>query len=311
MSDGTDGKVIDTYKDFGAKDSVMKMFENTGLGATFIKSLTDAIDKVYDENIMPTDEQILNSIYSSDAYKTRFAANETIKKRMAEGKGMPGDRLLSPREYIAAEAGYREILQNANLPVGFYDTQDDFTKLIENSISSAELTERVNIAQNALNNADSNIVNALKEYYGMSTGDLTAYLLDKDKAFNVINSRYQYTTEEAKKMYGAAEIGGAAGRAGMGATKGFAEEIFAAGKGAMAEQAFQGAARQQADYKRLLGLSGETAGQEDLARENLGLAGGAEVGIKTRKLASKERAKFATRSAIDKTSLGRATAADV
>jgi hypothetical protein len=311
MSDGTDGKVVDTYKDFGAKDSVMKMFENTGLGATFIKSLTDSIDKVYDENIMPTDEQILNSIYSSDAYKTRFAANETIKKRMAEGKGMPGDRLLSPREYIAAEAGYREILQNANLPVGFYDTQDDFTTLISNSISTAELTERVNIAQNALNNADSNIVNALKTYYGMSTGDLTAYLLDKDKAFNVINSRYQVTTEEAKKMYGAAEIGGAAGRAGMDATKGFAEEIYAAGKGSMAEQAFQGAARQQTDYSRLLGLYGETAGQEDLARENLGLAGGAEVGIKTRKLASKERAKFATRSAIDKTTLGRATAADV
>ena len=79
----------------------------------------------------------------------------------------------------------------------------------------------------------------------------------------------------------------------------------------MAEQAFQGAARQQSDYSRLLGLYGETAGQEDLARENLGLAGGAEVGIKTKKLASKERAKFATRSAIDKTSLGRATAADV
>jgi hypothetical protein len=311
MSDGTDGAVIDSYKDFGAKDSVMKMFENTGLGADFIKSLTDSIDKVYDENIMPTDEQILNSIYSSDAYKTRFAANETIKKRMAEGKGLPGDRLLSPREYIAAEAGYKEILQSAGLPVGFYDTQDDFTNLISNSISTAELTERVNIAQNALNNADANIVNALKQYYGMTTGDLTAYLLDKDKAFNVINSRYQYTTEEAKKMYGAAEIGGAAGRAGMGASKEFAEEIYTAGKGAMAEQTFQTAARQQSDYSRLLGLYGETAGQEDLARESLGLAGGAEVGIKTRKLASKERAKFATRSAIDKTSLGRATADDV
>lgn len=311
MSDGTDGKVVDTYKDFGAKDSVMKMFENTGLGATFIKSLTDAIDKVYEENIMPTDEQILNSIYSSDAYKTRFAANETIKKRMAEGKGMPGDRLLSPREYIAAEAGYREILQNANLPVGFYDTQDDFTKLIENSISVGELTERVNIAQNALNNADKNIVDALKNYYGMSTGDLTAYLLDKDKAFNAINSRYQYTTEEAKKMYGAAEIGGAAGRAGMGASKGFAEEIYAAGKGAQAEEAFQGAARQQADYQRLLGLYGEKAGQEDLARQSLALAGGTDVALKTKKLASKERAKFSTRSAIDKSSLGRATAEDV
>ena len=311
MSDGTDGKVVDTYKDFGAKDAVMKMFENTGLGTTFMKSLTDAIDKVYEENIMPTDEQILNTIYSSDAYKTRFAANETIKKRMAEGKGMPGDRLLTPKEYIDTEAGYKEILQNAGLPVGFYDTQDDFTKLISNSISNAELTERVNIAQNALNNADKNIVNALKTYYGMTTGDLTAYLLDKDKAFNVINSRYQYTTEEAKKMYGAAEIGGAAGRAGMGASKGFAEEIYTAGKGSMAEEAFQGAARQQADYKRLLGLYGEKAGDEDLARQSLALAGGTDVALKTKKLASKERAKFATRSAIDKTSLGRATAEDV
>jgi hypothetical protein len=311
MSDGSQGKVIDSYKDFGAKDAVSKMFANAGLGQTFIDSLTATIDKVYDENIMPTDEQILNSIYSSDAYKTRFAANEAIRKRMAEGKGMPGDRLLTPAEYIKTEDAYREVLQTAGLPVGFYDTQDDFTKLIENSISTAELTERVNIASQALQNADKNIVDALKSYYGMSTGDLTAYLLDKDKAFNVLNSRYQYTTEEAKKMYGAAEIGGAAGRAGMDATKGFAEEIYSAGKGAMAEQAFQSASRQQEDYKRLLGLYGQEAGQEDLAREALALAGGTDVSLRTKKLASKERAKFATRSAIDRTSLGRAAAADV
>jgi hypothetical protein len=289
----------------------MKMFSNVGLGQTFIDSLVSSIDKVYNENIMPTDEQILNSIYSSDAYKTRFAANEAIKKRMAEGKGLPGDRLLTPAEYIKTEDAYREVLQTAGLPTGFYDTQDDFTKLIENSISTAELTERVNIAADALSKADKDIVNALQSYYGMSTGDLTAYLLDKDKAFNVINSRYQYTTEEAKKMYGAAEIGGAAGRAGMDATKGFAEEIYASGKGSMAEQAFQGAARQQADYKRLLGLYGEEAGNEDLARESLALAGGTDVALKTKKLASKERAKFATRSALDRTSLGRASAADV
>jgi hypothetical protein len=79
----------------------------------------------------------------------------------------------------------------------------------------------------------------------------------------------------------------------------------------MAEQAFQGAARQQEDYKRLLGLYGQEAGQEDLAREALALAGGTDVSLRTKKLASKERAKFATRSAIDRTSLGRATAADV
>ena len=312
MSDGSQGKVVDSYKDFGARDSVMKMFENTGLGKDFITSLMDTIDKVYEENIMPTDEQILNTVYNSDAYKTRFAANEAIKKRMADGKGMPGDRLLTPKEYIQTEEQYRTIIQEAGLPTGFYDTQDDFTKLIENSISAAELVERVNIAKNVLQNADQQIKDSLKNYYGLSESDMVAYLLDKDKAFGLIDSRFKYTTEEAKQMYTAAEVGGAATRAGLGATRGFAEEITAAGKAGSAEEAFQTTARQQKDYARLLGLYGETAGEEDLARQQLALAGGTDVALKTKKLASKERAKFATRSAIDRGSLaGRLNNPDV
>jgi hypothetical protein len=304
MSDGSQGKVIESYKDFGARDSVMKMFENTGLGQDFIKSLMDTIDKVYDENIMPTDAQVLNSIYASDAYKQRFAANEAIRKRLEDGKGRPGDRLLSPAEYIKTEQAYQEILQESGMPAYFYDQPEDFTRLIENSISVAELTSRVNIAQNALQKADQGIVNSLKNYYGLSTGDLVAYLLDNEKAWDAINSRFQYSTEEAKLMYTSAEVGGAAERAGLGATKGFAEEIAKAGKAEFAERAFQGAARDQRDYERLMGLYGETSTKEDLAREALALAGGAEIGIKSKKLASKERAKFQQRSAIDKTSLG-------
>jgi hypothetical protein len=311
MSDGSTGKTIDSYKDFGARDSVMKMFENTGLGKNFITSLVDAIDKVYEENIMPTDEQVLNTIYNSDAYKTRFAANEAIKKRMSEGKGMPGDRLLTPKEYIDTEEQYRTIIEQAGLPTGFYDTQDDFTKLIENNISAAELVDRVNVAKNVLQNADQTIKDSLKNYYGLSEDDMVAYLLDKDKAFNLIDSRFKYTTEKAKQMYTAAEVGGAAARAGMGADKAFAEEITAAGKAGSAEEAFQTAARQQKDYARLLGLYGETAGEEDLARQQLALAGGTDIALKTKKLASKERAKFATRSALDRTSLGRTNQADV
>lgn len=306
MSDGTLGKLIESYKDFGARDSVMKMFEDTGLGDAFIKSLVDTIDKVYEENIMPTDAQVLNSIYTSDAYKTRFAANEAIRKRIADGKGRPGDRLLAPAEYIAAEDGYREIMQEAGLPEMFYDQPEDLGNLIANSISVGEFTARVNIAQNALQKADQAIVQSLKDYYGLSSGDLVAYLLDNEKAFDAINSRYQYSTEQAKLMYTSAEVGGAATRAGYGdgISKAFAEEITKAGKADSAERAFQGAAREQSDYRRLMSLYGETAGTEDLARESLGLAGGAEVGIKTKKLASKERAKFMQRGAIDKSSLG-------
>jgi hypothetical protein len=305
MSDGTQGSLIESYKDFGARDSVMKMFENTGLGQAYIDSLMATIDKVYEENIMPTDAQVLNSIYNSEAYKTRFAANEVIKKRMADGKGRPGDRLLTPYEYIQTEKAYEEILREAGLPTGFYDTQEDFTNFIGMGVSTAELTDRVNIAKNALNNADEGIKTALKDYYGLTNEDLTAYLLDKDRAINLIDSRFKYTTEEAKKMYTSAEIGGAAARAGQMSDKAFSEEIYAAGKSGQAEAAFQSAATQQKDYQRLMGLYGETGDAQDLAREELALSGGTDVTAKKKRLASKERAIFSQKSAIDTTSLGR------
>jgi hypothetical protein len=307
MSDGTMGQMVDTYKDYGARDSVLKMFENTGLGADFMKSLMASIDKVYDDNIMPTEAQVMNSIYDSEAYKTRFAANETIAQRMKDGKGRPGDKLLTPYEYIQAEAGYRRIMAEAGLPDTFYNTQDDFRRLIENSVSAAELTDRVNIARNALQNADKATKDALKSYYNMTEGEMTAYLLDSEKAFDIINSKFRYTTAEAQQMYGAAEIGGAALRAGQLSDKAFAEEIYKSGKGAQAEGAFQSAATNQADYRRLMGLYGEQAGDQDLAREELALSGGTDVTMKKKQLASKERAMFAQRSAIDTTSLGRRT----
>jgi len=305
MSDGTQGALLSSYTDFGARDSVMKMFENTGLGQAYITSLMDTVDQVYRDNIAPTEAQVLNSIYNSEAYKTRFAANETIKKRMADGKGRPGDRLLTPYEYIQTEKAYEEILREAGLPTGFYDQQEDFTNFIAMGVSAAELTDRVNIARNALNNADEGIKTALKDYYGLTNEDLTAYLLDKDRAINLIDSRFRYTTEEAKKMYTSAEIGGAALRAGQMSDKAFAEEIYKAGKAGQAESAFQTAAVQQRDYRRLMGLYGETAGEQDIAREELALAGGTDVSVKKKKLASQERAMFQQKSAIDTTSLGR------
>jgi hypothetical protein len=306
FSDGSE-QIIDEYKDFSARDSVMKMFENTGLGQSFLDSLMQSIDKVYADNVAPTDAQILNSIYNSEAYKTRFAANEVIRKRMADGQGRPGDRLLTPAEYVKTEAAYKEIMSEAGLPPGFYDQPEDFTNFIaELGTSVAEITERVNIAKQALQNADANIKQALKDYYGLSETDMVAYLLDPEKAFDAINSRFRYTTAEAQQMYAAAEIGGSALRAGMqgGVTEEFAKEIAKAGKGNLAEEAFQRSARQQGDYERLMGLYGEQAGKEDLAREALALAGGADVGIKTKKLASQERAKFAARSGVDRASLG-------
>jgi hypothetical protein len=304
MSDESE-VVVDEYKDYSARDAVMQMFENTNLGDTFLKSLMDSIDTVYTDNIAPTESQVLNSIYNSEAYKTRFSANETIRKRMADGKGRPGDRLLKPADYIETEKTFRDIMSEAGLPAGFYDTQEDFSNFIANGVSPGELQSRVNIAQAALQKADKNVVDALKSYYNLSTTDMVAYLLDKDKAFNLIEGRFSFSTAELEKQYKSAEVGGMATRAGMTADKALSEEIVAADKGGKAEEAFQLAATNQKDYKRLLGLAGQKAGESDLVRQQLGLVGGTDVEIKTKKLASQERARFKQKSAIDTTSLGR------
>ena len=308
-SDGSE-KVIDTYKDLSASDSVVQMFSNAGLDASFSTALNAVIDKVYLDNIAPTDAQILSSVYASDAYKTRFAANEVIRKRLADGKGLPGDRLLTPKEYITAEAGYKEILQEAGLPSEFYDSPDDLNNIIASSVSVSEFTSRVNMAKDALQNADQNVVNALKDYYDLDRSQLTAYLLDPEKAMASITGKLKYKTPEetvtkAKEMYTAAQVGGAALRAGQTATAGFAEEITKAGKAGQAEEAFQTASGQAQDYRRLLSLAGETANNEDLVREQLSLSGGAGVAEKRKRLASAERARFAQKSAVDTTSLGR------
>ena len=308
MSDGT-RKLLSTDKNTSARDAVMAMFSNTGLGKDFTDSLIKTIDNVYAANIDPTDDQILNSIYNSDAYKTRFSANEAIRQRLANGKGMPGDRLLTPKEYVDTENTYRNLMQAAGLPTGFYDQPEDFTKFIENNTSAAEISSRINVAKQALQDADQNIVNALKTYYGFDNSELAAYMLDPTKAMDLVNARqFKYTAEQGKRMLSAAQVGAAAERAGMQAGKEFATEIVTAGKEGQAEQAYQTAAQSQKDYARLMGLAGEVpANQEDLVRQQLNLAGGAEVSKKIKKAASQERARFQQQSALDRTSLSRKT----
>lgn len=302
----TEGAVIDTYKDFSAREAVLEQFKNVGLDEAFTNSLVGVIDTIYQNNVAPTEAQIENEIVNSEPFKKRFAANEVIRKRIAEGKARPGDRLLSPAEYIETEKGYAEIMQAAGLPSGFYDSKEDFTKFIENGISNAELTARVNLAQEAVNKADQNIVKALQTYYNLTPSDLRAYMLDPAKAFELIDSRFKYTTEQAKEIYGTAEVGGAALRAGLDSTQALSQEIYKAGKGEVAETAFQRAAADKAAYERLTGLAGEEGKVEDLVRKELALTGGATTQEKIKKLASEERARFQQRSAIEKTTLGKA-----
>lgn len=312
MSDGSEREIY-RERSRSAGDAVDSMFQNLGLGDALVKSITNAIDKVYNTYLDPSEAQIMNEIYSSEAYKQRFKGNEVIRKRLAEGKGRPGDRMLTPAQYIEQERQYREVLQEADMPGGFYDNPDDFANLIGNSISIAEFKNRVDTAYSALNEADDYVKEQLSTYYGLTTGEMVSYLLDPTKAQPLLNQRaannpYGLNSYRAlQRQYETAEIGAASGRVGgRNIGKDFAEEIFDAGKGDQAEQAFTTATAMEGDVTRLGRLYGDNSmNYEGIVREAASLEGGATIGRKRRKFASKERAQFDKQSALGRRSLTR------
>ena len=315
FSDGSE-EVMDTSVDKSAGESAAEMFRAAGLGEDFVNGLMGVINGVYAANVDPTQGQILNSIYNSEPYKKRFSANEVIRKRIADGKGMPGDRLLSPKEYIDAENSYRTVLQDADMPTGFYDSQDDFTNLISNTVSVSEFKSRVETAADALHYADQGTVAALKDYYGLSTGDLTAYLLDPSRAMPVLDGKVKAQSTnmtqgnsrtDLQRMYAASQVGGMAARQGMASDQALSEEIVNTGNASKAESAFAGAAADNQDLQRLGSLYGEPLDFKDMVKETLNLSGGIDAGRKRKRLASQERAQFGTQGAIDRSSLSRMT----
>lgn len=311
MSDGTKNE-ISRRQDKSAGDEVREVFRLAGLDAAFTDQLISAIDGVYAASIDPSNLQIMTAVYSSDAYKNRFKANEVIRKRLADGSGRAGDRVLSPKEYIDAEQTYATILSDRGMPTGYYDSPDDFTTLIGNSISPTEFQSRVNTAYDALNFADEYIVSSLENYYNLSKADLVAYLLDPAKAQPILDARQNKTNEfglndrtELQKMYETSQVGGMAARVGLAGEKDLSEDIVNLGKTAQAEAAFKTAADQAPDIERLGKLYGDPLDFKDLVKESLSLEGGATSGRKKKRFVGKEKAAFGKQSALGKSSLSK------
>jgi hypothetical protein len=311
FSDGSQ-EVIQSWVDKKAGEDAADLFRAAGLNPEFVDSLMKIIDGLYNNNIDPSSSQIMSAIYNSEAYKDRFKANEAIRQRIASGQSRPGDRMLSPKEYIDLENTYRQIFQTAGMPEGYYDQPDDFVTLISNSISAAEVQQRVRVASDALNRADSSVRQALEQYYGLSSGDLTAYLLDPAKAMPILEARAERTmtgafglnrADELERVYRSAEVGGMAGRQGLGVGRDMSEEIVDLGKFDMADDSFRVAGAADQDLRRLGRLYEQPLDFKDMVRESLNLSGGVDSGRRRRKLASQERAAFSGQSGLDRTSL--------
>ena len=192
------------------------------LAAYGLQSLGDFVWKEYLQNI-PI-EQIFLDMRQTPEYKQRFPA---MAKLSAEG------RALTEKQYIDYENTAREVFKAAGLPQGFYDSPEDFTKFLENDISTAELQDRTKAAQNAIYNFAPEDLAALEQFYhingrpGQMEGDIAAYVLDEQRALPVIQNQFQ-----------SAHTAGIAARSGFGINQTQAEWL--AQLGITSEQAGQG-----------------------------------------------------------------------
>lgn len=284
-----------------AYDLLYSQFAQYGLGA-----LVEPLKGLITEGVSPSEFTL--RLRETDAYKKRFAANS---KRIAQGL-----RALSEAEYIGLEDSYQDIMRRYGLPEAYYKKgdlgiQEGFEKFIGSDISPVELEDRIQTAQNRVNNAPKEVKDALTQFYGaeISNGDILAYALDPSKAI-----------ENIKRKVTAAEIGAGARQAGLTvgglspqeaeAQRLRAEELGRFGvTGEQARQGFSTIAEFLPGATKLSQIYGKQGlGAYDQAvaeQEVFGTTGAAQAAAKRKKLAQLETAEFSGSSGITGGALSR------
>lgn len=231
-----------------------------------------------------TQDQVSILIQDTDSYKRRFSGNDARRKA--------GLAALSPGEYLAAEASYRRILESSGMPVGFYDSPEDFAGWIGSDVSPSEIQSRVNLATDAALSLDDNSKRAFWDYYRIGPSDLAAYFLDRDRALPAIQQQAR-----------AAKIGAAANRDQLDVNRGLAERL--AGSTISDNdlgQTVAAASKLTKDVGQIASFYGENYGVADATNELFFADEAAQR--KRDRLLDRERATFSGQGGIGKSSLG-------
>lgn len=271
---------VDDGRTAATLDAIRMAFKQLGL-----EPLVGMIESLYKEGVTDA-EGMLFRLRDTDVYKQRFAANEARRKK--------GLSELTPAAYVQLEGKYRELMQAAMLPRGFYDEASDFQALIENDLSPAEVQNRVEWAKEAAVTADGAFKASLRDMYGVTDADVVAYFLDPQKATAVVERRFN-----------AAQFNAAAKRQALEFGTQFSEEAGLLGDtGAGFGEKLGSVADAMPTLERLSGVYGEGVTAEDAAREALGMEGAGDASRRRRRLASQERAAFGGKSRLTNESLG-------
>jgi hypothetical protein len=160
-----------------AKETLASYLRPFGLDAQ------DVIDAAWtfvqaNPGLADNQELIVDSTRNTTTYKNRFAGNA---KRVAAGRPE-----LSPGAYLQYEESYRQALKSSGMPIGFYDTQQDFANFIGNDTDGTELKERIMLGYKAVKDSDPQILAEMKRLYMVDDASLAAFFIDPAKSKDIV-----------------------------------------------------------------------------------------------------------------------------
>jgi hypothetical protein len=249
-------------------------------------------------------DAVLMKFRDTDIYKRRFAG---MSELIARGQA------ISEAQYIGLESSYRNVMSNYGIDPTYYDSPEDYARLIGAGLSVREVEERVVAAKQAMNPL---VAAELRQYYDVSDGDLTAYMLgltnEQGLRFKADRNEAIRTQEGIRGIARTAQIGAAAERAGFSMDRAYAERLAGTSVGATIDP-FQmgtlaqlegefGRARRVAERETTLaGIDREAFDQRDALAAAFG---DEQARLASERRARRERARFAGSAGTAAGSLG-------
>lgn len=233
--------------------------------------------------------QIAREIREQPAYKARFPAMEYFSsQRMG----------VSEADYIASEREYRDAVSGLGPAYSQYFSTEFIGDLMMGGVNTTEAAQRVARAQEYIySTAPRSVVDALKKQYGMTDGDLVAYILDPNNIGAQVIADF-----DAKRAR--ADILGAATDAGLSLGNAAADAIAARDYTyGTAIGKMQAADAKAVTLSKLAAMSNGTYTEDEALAAEFNLEGANAAKTRERKLASQERARFSRTSAIGNNSL--------
>ena len=265
-----------------ASDRLSAMFAGYGL-----ETLAGFIDRRIKADV--SEEMLMLELYEQPEYQLRFPGMKSLRDKK---------RTITEKEYMDIEQAYTQTARFFDLPKGFYDSPDDFGKLIGNEVSAKEFQDRLQVGQDLARSMSPGLRQQLQEYYNVGEGGITAYVLDADKALPLI----QKQAKAAQFVYFAREKNFKL--EGMNAAQ--AEQI--AGTEAyskLSTQQLQTALSQAAQLRqtqsRLTGIEGEVYNENEALKAVI--EGSPEALLASQQRAQREGARFGGGAGVTGSSL--------